>query len=285
MSKKETMHAMSGANVLLECLKKEGVKYIFGYPGGALIPIYDALYGVEGLEHILCRHEQGGSHMADAYSRSTGKVGVCMGDFGTRRDESRDGHRDGVHGFDPDGGDHRTGAPQFDWHRCVSGSRHHRHLPPDHQACDSGEGRQDIAGSSKKRFTSLVRAGRGRCWWTFRATFRPMCTKCGRRSIGLTKSGDGFAGLQPAGGTGIRTDRSVGRSDQRVRTTAVVRGRRLHYFGCVPRIARGGRTGRHSSDDHVDGAGRVPGQSSTLRSAWPACMVRRRATTRWINAI
>ena len=82
MSKKETMHAMSGANVLLECLKKEGVKYIFGYPGGALIPIYDALYGVEGIEHILCRHEQGGSHMADAYSRATGKVGVCMGTSG-----------------------------------------------------------------------------------------------------------------------------------------------------------------------------------------------------------
>src|SRR5437588_822557 len=82
MAKKETMHAMSGANVLLECLKKEGVKYIFGYPGGATIPIYDALYAVEGIEHILVRHEQGASHMADAYSRSTGKVGVCMATSG-----------------------------------------------------------------------------------------------------------------------------------------------------------------------------------------------------------
>ncbi len=82
MAKKETMHVMAGANILLECLKKEGVKYIFGYPGGATIPIYDALYAVEGIEHILVRHEQGASHMADAYSRSTGKVGVCMATSG-----------------------------------------------------------------------------------------------------------------------------------------------------------------------------------------------------------
>src|SRR5690242_7638799 len=73
---------MSGAQIMLECLRQEGVKHIFGYPGGAVLPIYDALYDVEGIEHVLVRHEQGASHMADGYARSTGKVGVCLATSG-----------------------------------------------------------------------------------------------------------------------------------------------------------------------------------------------------------
>jgi acetolactate synthase-1/2/3 large subunit len=73
---------MVGARVLLECLKLQGVQYIFGYPGGATIPIYDALYSFPDIKHILVRHEQGASHMADAVSRATGKVGVCMATSG-----------------------------------------------------------------------------------------------------------------------------------------------------------------------------------------------------------
>jgi acetolactate synthase-1/2/3 large subunit len=73
---------LSGAQIMLECLRQEGVKHIFGYPGGAVLPIYDALYDVEGIEHILVRHEQGAAHMADGYARSTGKVGVCLATSG-----------------------------------------------------------------------------------------------------------------------------------------------------------------------------------------------------------
>jgi acetolactate synthase I/II/III large subunit len=73
---------MSGAQIMLECLRLEGVRHIFGYPGGAVLPIYDALYDVEGLEHILVRHEQGASHMADGYARATGQVGVCLATSG-----------------------------------------------------------------------------------------------------------------------------------------------------------------------------------------------------------
>src|SRR5947209_1447943 len=73
---------MSGAQIMLECLRQEGVKHIFGYPGGAVLPIYDALYDCEGLDHILVRHEQGASHMADGYARSTGEVGVCLATSG-----------------------------------------------------------------------------------------------------------------------------------------------------------------------------------------------------------
>lgn len=68
----------SGANILLESLKREGVDVIFGYPGGAVIDIYDALPKHPEIRHILVRHEQGAVHAADGYARSSGKVGTCL---------------------------------------------------------------------------------------------------------------------------------------------------------------------------------------------------------------
>ena len=73
---------MTGAKLLLELLKRQGVELIFGYPGGAVIPIYDALYSFPTIKHILSRHEQGAAHMADGYYRAGGKVGVCMATSG-----------------------------------------------------------------------------------------------------------------------------------------------------------------------------------------------------------
>ena len=69
---------MNGAQVVIEVLKREGVKYIFGYPGGACMPIFDALLDAPELELVLVRHEQGGTHMADGYARATGKPGVVL---------------------------------------------------------------------------------------------------------------------------------------------------------------------------------------------------------------
>ncbi len=68
---------LKGAEILLHCLKEEGVDTIFGYPGGAVLPIYDALYSSD-IKHVLTRHEQGAGHAADGYARATGKVGVCL---------------------------------------------------------------------------------------------------------------------------------------------------------------------------------------------------------------
>ena len=82
MSKRMITEPMLGARLLLECLRNEGVQYIFGYPGGATLPIYDALYSFPELTHILVRHEQGAAHMADGYARATGKVGVCLATSG-----------------------------------------------------------------------------------------------------------------------------------------------------------------------------------------------------------
>jgi acetolactate synthase-1/2/3 large subunit len=76
---------VTGAFALMDSLKRHGVEHIFGYPGGAILPIYDELYRSEergDLRHILVRHEQGASHAADAYARATGKVGVCFGTSG-----------------------------------------------------------------------------------------------------------------------------------------------------------------------------------------------------------
>jgi acetolactate synthase-1/2/3 large subunit len=75
----------TGAFALIDSLKRHGVKHIFGYPGGAILPIYDELYRAEaegGIQHILVRHEQGAAHAADAYSRATGQVGVCFATSG-----------------------------------------------------------------------------------------------------------------------------------------------------------------------------------------------------------
>lgn len=73
---------MLGAKILLECLKEQGVDTVFGYPGGAVIPLYDALYDDNYFKHIRTSHEQGAVHGADGYARSTGKVGVCIATSG-----------------------------------------------------------------------------------------------------------------------------------------------------------------------------------------------------------
>jgi acetolactate synthase I/II/III large subunit len=69
---------LSGARILLECLKRQGVDIIFGLPGGAVLPIYDVLYDFEGIRHILVRQEAAAGHAAEGYSRTTGRTGVCL---------------------------------------------------------------------------------------------------------------------------------------------------------------------------------------------------------------
>ena len=74
---------LTGAEIVIECLKEQGVDTVFGYPGGTILNIYDELYKHSGeITHILTSHEQGAAHAADGYARSTGKVGVCMATSG-----------------------------------------------------------------------------------------------------------------------------------------------------------------------------------------------------------
>ena len=69
---------LSGAEIVIQALKDEGVEYVWGYPGGAVLHIYDALFNQDSVRHILVRHEQAATHAADGYARATGKVGVVQ---------------------------------------------------------------------------------------------------------------------------------------------------------------------------------------------------------------
>lgn len=77
-----TQTPRTGAQALVATLQRVGVQHIFGLPGGAVLPLYDALYGAEGLRHILVRHEQGAGHAAEGYAQATGRVGVCLATSG-----------------------------------------------------------------------------------------------------------------------------------------------------------------------------------------------------------
>ena len=72
------MRMMSGAAMVVEALKDIGVTHVFGYPGGAVLDIYDALFAQDDIKHILVRHEQAAAHMADGYARSTGRTGTVL---------------------------------------------------------------------------------------------------------------------------------------------------------------------------------------------------------------
>jgi acetolactate synthase-1/2/3 large subunit len=86
---------MTGAEMIVEALKDQGVDTIFGYPGGAVLPIYDAIFQQNYVKHVLVRHEQGAGHAAEGYARSTGKVGCCWSPPAPAR-PTRDGLTDAL---------------------------------------------------------------------------------------------------------------------------------------------------------------------------------------------
>ena len=76
---------MTGAEMVIRALQDQGVEHIFGYPGGAVLPIYDALFHQDRVRHVLVRHEQEAAHMADGYARATGKVALRSRSRGQER--------------------------------------------------------------------------------------------------------------------------------------------------------------------------------------------------------
>ena len=104
----------SGAEILIESLRHEGVDTVFGYPGGAVLNIYDTLMNYsEEVRHLLVRHEQGAVHMADGYARSSGKVGVCIVTSGPGATNTITGSGHGVYGLHPLGRHLRARSPPF----------------------------------------------------------------------------------------------------------------------------------------------------------------------------
>ena len=93
---------MTGAEMVIEALADQGVEHIFGYPGGAVLPIYDAIFQQQMVQHILVRHEQGAVHAAEGYARSTGKVGCVLVTSGPGATNAVTGLTDALMRLDPD---------------------------------------------------------------------------------------------------------------------------------------------------------------------------------------
>lgn len=91
---------LNGSEIIVECLKEQGVDTVFGYPGGAILNVYDALYKhSDEITHILTSHEQGAAHAADGYARATGKVGVCFATSGSWCNQPCNRYSDILYGF------------------------------------------------------------------------------------------------------------------------------------------------------------------------------------------
>jgi hypothetical protein len=157
---------MTGAEMVVEALKDQGVEMVFGYPGGAVLPIYDAIFHQNKLRHILVRHEQGAAHAAEGYARSTGKVGVLLVTSGPGATNAITGLTDALMRFDSARLHHRAGADPSHRLRRVPGMRHDRHHPQLHQAQLSRAPRRGPAAHSARgllhRFARPPRPGRRR---------------------------------------------------------------------------------------------------------------------------
>ena len=118
-----------GAEILIGCLKEQGVKTVFGYPGGTVLDIYDALYRDGKIRHVITAHEQGAAHAADAYARTTGRTGVVI----ATSDQPRDGACDRFHGFRSRRCDYGKRGAELPRTGFLSGNRHHGDHVAHHQ--------------------------------------------------------------------------------------------------------------------------------------------------------
>ena len=150
---------LTGAQIVWECLEREGVNTVFGYPGGAILPVYDALRTAH-IHHVLVRHEQGAAHMADGYARATGKVGVAMATSGPGATNMVTGIATAMLDSIADRLHHRPGRQQAHRHRRLSGDRHHRHHPADHQAQLFGHATRTTLRATVREAFHIARSGR-----------------------------------------------------------------------------------------------------------------------------
>ena len=157
---------MTGAEMVIKALADQGVEHIFGYPGGAVLPIYDELFQQEKVQHILVRQEGGAVHAAEGYARSTGKVGVVLVTSGPGATNAVTGLTDALMDSHPARLHHRPGADAPDRQRRLPGMRYGRHHAAVHQAQLAGEERQRSRARPARgvphRAHRPSRSGRGR---------------------------------------------------------------------------------------------------------------------------
>ena len=199
---------LSGAEIIWECLIREGVEVVYGYPGGAILPTYDALSKYPQIHHVLARHEQGATHMADGYARASGKVGVAIATSGPGATNMVTGIATAMMDSSPIVCITGQVASARYRLRCVSGNRHHRRHAADHQAqfprhrC-ARPGLHDPQGVPHRD----VPGARGQCWSTSpRMRRMPRSSSCTGRSVKLP-------GYRPPMPATERADRASARTD------------------------------------------------------------------------
>ena len=150
---------LKGAEIICESLIREGVEVLFGHPGGAILPFYDALWAYPQLRHILVRHEQAAAHAADGYSRVSGKVGVCVATSGPGATNLVTGIMGAKAGLGSPDCHHRTGGPDGPGFRGVPGMRHLLHHLYLHQEEHHGHVGPTIWPRPSTRLSSSLRKG------------------------------------------------------------------------------------------------------------------------------
>ena len=251
---------MTGAEMVIEALADQGVKHLFGYPGGAVLPIYDALFAQDKVQHILVRHEQGAVHAAEGYARSTGKVGCVLVTSGPGATNAVTGLADALCDsipivcFTGQVPTHLIGNDAFQEADTVGITR------PVHQIQLPGQAHRGSAARAARgvpyRLERPARPGRGRL-----AEGHPV-------RQGHLFQAEGFPAhrLQAQAQGRYRQDQAGGRADGARQTAAVLHRRRRGQFrqGGVRPAARTGQA--HRLPDHLDadGARRVSGGRSAM---------------------
>ena len=159
---------LTGAEIAVRCLAEEGVEYVFGYPGGAVLNIYDEIFKQDKFKHMLVRHEQAAVHAADGYARATGRTGVALVTSGPGATNAVTGIATAYMDSIPMVVITRPGADRRDRQGCLPGSGHGRHYPPLREAQLPGQGCQGSRRAPSRRPSISPRpAGPARCWWIF----------------------------------------------------------------------------------------------------------------------
>ena len=244
---------MTGAEMVVEALKDQGVEMVFGYPGGAVLPIYDAIFHQNKLRHILVRHEQGAAHAAEGYARSTGKVGVLLVTSGPGATNAITGLTDALMRFDPARLHHRPGADPSHRLRRVPGMRHDRHHPQLHQAQLSRPPGRGLAAHPARgllhRLARPTRSGRRRHSEGRAVRKRRLCVPEEHPAQDLSAAAQGRSRARPA------RDRDDGGGEK----AGVLHRRRRHQFrpARFDPVARARPHDRLPDHFDVDGARRL----------------------------
>ena len=270
---------LTGAEITIRCLQEEGVEYVFGYPGGAVLNIYDELFKQEKVKHVLVRHEQGARARGRRLFALVAQDRRRAGHLRSWCHQRRHRHRDGVHGFDSDGRDHRPGAD----------ARHRPGRVPGSATRSASRGPcvkhnflvkdvNELALTIKKAF---YLAATGRPGPVLVDIPKDVTQALG----GVRLSEDGVAALVQPGDQGPRRPDQEGRAAPARREEAddLHRRRRDPEQRGVAADAARAPAGL-PVHEHADGPGRLPRHRPAVHRACRACTARTRPTWRCRNA-